>query len=227
MKKHFRNLAVRLLKIVFGTHPYNTIFNYNWVNVSPMVRVFTELGKVMRGHIADLGAGRSPYYDLVSVNAKSYTAIDYFNTNDYLEFIKNDKRNIKRVAGNIEAIPLKTESMDVVFCSQVLEHVLSPKTVLNEISRILCSNGYAIISVPHISPIHLEPYDFYRFTPIGLSKLCETTGLQTLQTYVQGQFFASFALCFAMNLVLRSMVFGKPIYLPPKIRPQAKVEFEV
>ena len=176
-----------------------------------MVRTFWDLREIFRGRVADIGAGKSPYYDLIAPNTSLYIAIDYPSS-----LPQQETRNIKRVAGVIEAIPLATQSIDAVFCSQVLSQVQYPIDALHEIVRILRPGGYAIISVPHVSPIHSEPYDLYRFTPDGLSKLAEATGLRTCSVYIQGQLFASFALCFAMNLVLKPIVHEHPMRLLPQ-----------
>ena len=53
--------------------------------------------------------------------------------------------------GNIEALPYSSDSFDVVFCSEVFEHLTSNEltTALPEISRILVAKGHLIGTVPH------------------------------------------------------------------------------
>lgn len=196
----------RFTQWLLGRHPFNTIFNYNWVNVHPMIRTFRKLQPLFKGRIADLGAGSSPYYDIIAGQAELYVAMDYIDS-----FSQQEMRRIERVAGTIEAIPLADVSIDTVFCSQVLCQTHNPKKALIEIARILRPKGYAIISVPHISPLHSEPNDLYRFTPYGMSQLIESTELRIHNIYTQGQLFASFALSFAMNLILEPINCGHPM----------------
>jgi len=210
MRKYIRYLYNIFRRWILGRHPYNTIFNYNWVNVYPMIRTFRKLSNLFHGRIADLGSGNSPYYDLIAPTAKTYLAIDYLSA-----LSKKEVRNIKRIAGVLQALPIANGSVDTVFCSQVLCQVLQPLDALQEIARILCPGGYAIISVPHVSPLHSEPYDLYRFTPNGLSQLVNIVGLRTCEIYIQGGLFASFALCFAMNLVLSPVIAGQSMKLLP------------
>jgi len=211
LRMRLRSLGSRFKQRLLGCHPYNTIFNYNWVNVRPMVRTFRALGHLFQGRVVDLGAGASPYYDLIAPMAKLYIAIDYPSA-----MPGKDRRKIERAAGILEAVPLATESVDTVFCTQVLCQVPHPEAALREIARIMRPGGYAIISVPHVSPLHSEPYDLYRFTPDGLSRLANAAGLQTHSIHTQGRLFAAFALCLAMNLVLSPLVPGQPMRLLPR-----------
>jgi len=48
-----------------------------------------------------------------------------------------------------EDIPAKSGSYDIVICTDVLEHTLSPRHALNEIRRLLKDDGIAVISVPN------------------------------------------------------------------------------
>ena len=54
--------------------------------------------------------------------------------------------------GNIENIPLETASLDAVMCSEVLEHVDSPKDSIQELVRVLKPGGVMALSVPRYLP---------------------------------------------------------------------------
>ncbi len=199
-------LRTRLL----GTHPYNTSFNYNWVNVRPLLATFRGLSRLCRSRVVDLGAGLSPYYDVLARDAAIYVAIDLPSA-----LPNEESRPIARAAGTLEAIPLAAGSMDTVLCIQVLSQVCDPARALREIARILKPGGHAILAVPHVSPLHSEPHDLYRFTPDGLRRLLAQAGLTPGPLHVQGYLFASFALCFAMSLVLTPVRDGQPMRLCP------------
>jgi ubiquinone/menaquinone biosynthesis C-methylase UbiE len=51
-------------------------------------------------------------------------------------------------------LPCKDQVFMQVICSEVLEHLLDPSAALNEIARILKTQGVAIISVPNESMIN-------------------------------------------------------------------------
>jgi len=46
-----------------------------------------------------------------------------------------------------EEIPFDNEFFDVVFCSNVLDHVTNPNKSVNEIHRVLKNNGYFVLTV--------------------------------------------------------------------------------
>ncbi len=53
------------------------------------------------------------------------------------------------INGVAERIPLKDQSVDVVFCYEVIEHVLDPVAVLREIRRVIRPGGLVFITVPN------------------------------------------------------------------------------
>lgn len=64
-------------------------------------------------------------------------------------------------------IPLAAESVDGVWIQYVLEHVLEPWTVINEIKRVLKGDGLVFAETPFLQQVHEGPYDFVRFTHSG------------------------------------------------------------
>ncbi len=46
-----------------------------------------------------------------------------------------------------ESIPFDTDYFDIVFCSNVLDHVTSPEKAINEILRVLKRDGYFVLTV--------------------------------------------------------------------------------
>jgi SAM-dependent methyltransferase len=64
-------------------------------------------------------------------------------------------------------IPLADGSVDAVLIMAVLEHVLEPWRVAEEIHRVLKPNGLVLAATPFLQHVHLGPYDFTRFTESG------------------------------------------------------------
>ena len=68
-----------------------------------------------------------------------------------------------------EQLPLETHSVDVVYCSEVLEHLYNPDFAVEEFKRVLRSDGKILITTPNlgawynrlallvgIQPVHTE-----------------------------------------------------------------------
>jgi SAM-dependent methyltransferase len=72
---------------------------------------------------------------------------------------------------DISKLPFKNESIDVFISRSVLEHVLDPRLVVNEIFRCTRSEGLSIHLTPFMFPFHASPYDYHRFTHKGLEHL--------------------------------------------------------
>jgi SAM-dependent methyltransferase len=65
------------------------------------------------------------------------------------------------------SIPLRDEVIDAVWIQAVLEHVLSPHQVAEEIGRVLRPGGLLYAETPFLQPVHEGAYDFTRFTESG------------------------------------------------------------
>jgi SAM-dependent methyltransferase len=68
-------------------------------------------------------------------------------------------------------LPVAANSVDVVVCTEVLEHVAEPRLVVREIRRVLKPGGLVLGSTPFLYPVHADPYDYSRFTGQGVRDL--------------------------------------------------------
>ncbi len=64
-------------------------------------------------------------------------------------------------------IPLPDASVDAVWIQAVLEHVLEPARVVEEIHRVLRPQGLLYSEIPFLQQVHEGAYDFTRFTEGG------------------------------------------------------------
>ena len=211
-------LEKKLASWVLGEHPNNTLFAFNWHNVRHIRRFLAEaalwLKREREGGLvfADIGAGRSPYYSYFRDLAREYVAIDRD-----IEVGTNVEGKERRIVGSAECIPLASESTDVVLCNQVMEHGQDPTLAIREIYRILKPNGCLIGSVPHISPIHLEPYDFRRYTRFGLESLLRDAGFDEVKIEGSGGAFSSAAFIIGMDLLLGKWRPDRPQHYSTKV----------
>lgn len=74
------------------------------------------------------------------------------------------------------------ERFDVVICEQVLEHVVDPVAAAANLRNLCTDGGRVVVSTPFLIRIHelLEygMYDYWRFTPRGLTTLLDRAGLE-------------------------------------------------
>ncbi len=118
----------------------------------------------------DVGCGDRPYEDLFKNG--NYIGIDVEDSGRQKELKKPD------VFYNGKTIPFDNNSFDIVFSSQVFEHLSNPSMVLSEMTRVVKTGGSIIISLPFVYPEHEVPYDYYRFTSYGVIDILVQSGLK-------------------------------------------------
>lgn len=64
-------------------------------------------------------------------------------------------------------MPFVSQVFDGVLIQAVLEHVVDPTAVVNEIHRILKPTGIVYSETPFLQPVHEGAYDFTRYTVLG------------------------------------------------------------
>lgn len=64
-------------------------------------------------------------------------------------------------------IPLPNNCFDAVIIQAVLEHVIEPSVVVEEIYRVLKPSGLVYSETPFMQHVHEGAYDFTRFTELG------------------------------------------------------------
>ncbi len=203
-------LVSRLAPLLLGRHPRNTIGSFNYVNVRH-VRTFLERqAAALPAHdlvFLDVGAGRSPYRQCFAGKIGRYLAVD---VEESLPSNGGGGTGIEYHIGTAESIPLPEASVDVVLFNQVLEHVLDPDASLSEIGRVLKPGGILLGSVPHLSPVHLEPYDFRRYTDLGLRQMLLKHRFTEISIDFSGSVYSSAALLVCMDWMLSRRQPDKP-----------------
>lgn len=82
-----------------------------------------------------------------------------------LEYSQYDEANL---FGDAQVLPFKSNSVDLIYCSGVLEHVPDILKSAREIHRVLKTGGRALVLIPFIQPLHNEPQHFFNATPFGV-----------------------------------------------------------
>ena len=128
----------------------------------------TIIKKYAHGKLLDAGAGSLNLRVWLESNCSQYISLDI-----------SDERGEVDTVGDIQNMPqVSSDQFDTVFSSQVLEHVPEPWKAIGEFHRVLRQGGTVIISVPHISGLHEEPHDYYRYTPYSLRFLLQHYGFE-------------------------------------------------
>ncbi len=129
----------------------------------------------------DVGAGESPWRELLSHDA------DYYG----LDVEHSDSFKMSKVRSGIiyyegTIFPFPSETFSSAICIETLEHVSNPVKMLLEIFRVLELGGRVLISVPWSARRHHKPFDFYRYSPDGLKHLLTEAGFTEVQISPRG-----------------------------------------
>jgi len=147
-------------------HPYVSAAMLSQYRVTiPLIQQYA------RGALIDLGCGTMPYRSLIEGRVARYDSLDHRPQVEGVTF-----------QADIQAMTsIPDAAYDSAICLEVLEHVPNPFKAAAEIQRILKPGGILIVSVPHLSRLHEEPYDFFRFTRHGLVSLFQSAGFDVIQ----------------------------------------------
>ena len=86
--------------------------------------------------------------------------IDRFEQMENLDYITADIESpLAKIKMDIHEIPMEDNSIDVIFCNHVLEHVENDIVALGEIKRVLKPNGWAILQIPFFYPLKDTTYE--------------------------------------------------------------------
>ncbi len=134
----------------------------------------------LRGKCIDIGCGDMPFRTLIEKHVSQYDSLDIEARAQAITYIA-DIQNMK---------PIEDNTYDSGVCLEVLEHIPDPFRAVAEIHRILKKGAKLICSVPHLSRLHEEPHDYYRFTIYGLRHLFEYAGFRIVSIEASGGIFS-------------------------------------
>lgn len=156
-----------------------------WQYFSPIILsqyriVLPQILTYAHGRLIDLGCGKMPYREKILPFVTQYDGLDLFSQSDQIKY-----------QCSIEQIdPVDENSYETAISIEVLEHVPRPWRAVSEVFRILSPGGVFILSVPHLSRLHDEPHDYYRYTKYGLSALLTGAGFESIQIHEKGGIFS-------------------------------------
>lgn len=147
-----------IYEFLCGRHPRLRPWHFQYLDTFYTYKKLIRLLPNYAGTVLDVGCGEKPYRSFFGCVDK-YIGIDT---------VPGPKVDI--IIDSNESWPIPDESVDVVLCTQVLEHVDNLDLTLSEIRRVLRPHGKAIISVPFTYNEHGAPYDFRRFSIHGAKR---------------------------------------------------------
>jgi len=139
----------------------------------------SALSAHLHGKCIDIGCGDMPFRTLIEKHVSQYDSVD----------IEKRSPDVTYLADIQDMHIIDSDSYDSALCLEVLEHVPNPFHAISEIHRILKKDASLVCSVPHLSRLHEEPHDYYRYTKHGIKYLFETSGFHVVSIQPAGGIF--------------------------------------
>lgn len=156
--------------------------------------VISQLSKIAEGkYLLDAGAGESKY--------EKYCSHLHYIAQDFGEYKPETSTTALQsrkwiypsnyIKCDITDMPLEKESMDVVLCTEVLEHIQDPILALREFSRIVKKGGKVILTAPFASLVHMAPYYYSSgFSRYWYEENLNAVGFNILEIQSYGDYFS-------------------------------------
>jgi SAM-dependent methyltransferase len=126
----------------------------------------------------DVGAGASPYRKAIEETLDIGLYVS-------LEIAASDATTL---VGDAACMPLRNDSVDIVICMEILQHVPDTRRVLQEVKRVLAPGGLMILSFPFIYA-ECELVDFHRWSMQGMEFELRHCGFELIDARRRGGAF--------------------------------------
>jgi SAM-dependent methyltransferase len=143
--------------------------------MNALERAVFLLAPELSGAALDVGCGSQPYRSVLETHCYKILACDYTDHVPGIDF-----------ACPADSLPLESQTIDALLCTEVLEHVPSPDAALAEFARVLQRGGKLLLSVPEYWPPHELPRDYFRFPRHGVVALLQRHGFELLRLVPRG-----------------------------------------
>jgi len=161
-----------------------------WARDLRSQEVFEALKKHCRGDVLDVGGW--DFFLTVKKKNLTYNSWTTLETSEEKD-LELEEENFKFIHGDGCNMQFNDNQFDLILNIQVLEHVLEPIKMVNEISRVLKPAGYAIFLIPQTGVIHHTPEHYYNFTRFWITKVMERARLEIIELKPLGGVWSTIA----------------------------------
>jgi len=121
-------------------------FTYD-INCLDLKKKLLEFLPKKKSFVLDIGSGTGELTSLIRKMRHNVIATEI--SKNAIKKIKFNHKILSVLINFNENIPFKDKTFDIVFCSEVIEHLFFPENFLKECNRILKNGGLLLLSTPN------------------------------------------------------------------------------
>jgi len=177
IKKKLKNCLIRFWYGQFSDNNFIRLIQKQFYSL--LKHKINEPPFLPGGKYLDVGCGSGEYLNMIRRFGWEIYGIDF--NEDAVRIATNFGLNVKR--GSAEKIEYENGYFDVVRVWNVLEHTVSPRKAIFEISRVLKRGGYLIIYVPNFNSVNRKYFSKY-WSSLEIPRHCHHFSIKSLESYL-------------------------------------------
>jgi len=158
---------------------YDTSVKNNLIQRYWHGRRFQEVAKLatkVNGTLLDVGCDGGTLTEKVAARARPERVVGLDISAKSLAYTITKRPQFDLIVGDAEELPFPDSTFEAIFCSEVMEHLVSPEKMLSEVKRCLTPTGYAVVMVPAETKLFKVLWFFW--TKFGKGKVWDHAHVQ-------------------------------------------------
>jgi len=172
-------------------NPSFSIPHEAWIDNAPINVINRQdaMIKYLNGRILDVGCNTGVFVSKLRQLQKDVHGVDGSSifiriAKAYAKLFKDDTSRYK--LGLIQDIPHEDSAFDTVHAQEIIEHLPNTDVAIQEVKRVLKSNGRFCGSVPYKEDPHHHPGHFNYFDEVVVRNMLESHGFVIEALFVEG-----------------------------------------
>ena len=128
--------------------------------------------------VLNAGAGEGLHTPLIRKYAAGALLLEF----DFSLPTRSADPLVQRFCASLAAIPVRSGSIDLALCTEVLEHVADDQSAVAELCRVLSPGGYLVLSVPTPPAVFDKAHVREGYTPAQLTAIFDAHGLEIIES---------------------------------------------
>ena len=145
---------------------------HSYIVATLQLEAVLNASKYAKGRLLDVGCGSKPFLYIFKDKVESYIGMDVpytLHINPEIDVFSSG-----------DDILFKDSSFNTILTTSVLEHVIYPQKMFDEMYRVLKNDSYLILTTPCQYGLHEQPYDYFRYTKYSLRLMAKKSGFKII-----------------------------------------------